>query len=155
MPAPSKDYAEILLRLLRGVDIKPCGCWEWQGAKSIQGYGQIEFENKTWRTHRLMAHIKVADVLDTSIVCHRCDNPCCINPEHIWVGTQKQNVDDRDKKGRRNQARGARQGSAKLTEELVKQIRLDPRRHQIIAADYGITRAHVGNLKANRAWKHV
>jgi len=102
-----------------------------------------------------MAHIKIGDVGGPVTVCHRCDNPCCINPEHLFIGTQKQNIDDRDLKGRRNQARGERQGSAKLTEEQVKAIRLDPRKQSVIAAEFGISRAHVGNLKANRAWKHT
>ena len=155
MPAPAKDFADVLLRLLRNVSLSTTGCWEWEGAKSVKGYGRIKFGGSYWAAHRLMAHIKIGDVGGSVTVCHRCDNPCCINPEHLFIGTQKQNIDDRDLKGRRNQARGERQGSAKLTEEQVKAIRLDPRKQSVIAAEFGISRAHVGNLKANRAWKHT
>jgi hypothetical protein len=155
MPTAARDYAEVLLRLLRGTKLSTSGCWEWGGAKSSSGYGRIGFDGARWACHRLMAHIKVGAVKPDDIVCHRCDNPCCINPEHLFIGTQKQNVDDRDAKGRRNQVRGARQGSSKLTEDMVKAIRLDTRKPSIIADEYGISRAHVGNLKHNRAWKHV
>lgn len=155
MPTPAKTYADVLLRLLRSTTVIANGCWEWQGAKSSKGYGRIKYDGKRWATHRLMAHIQLSDVSTESVVCHRCDNTCCLNPEHLWVGTQKQNVDDRDAKGRRNQARGERQGSSKLTEIQVQKIRLDTRKQSVIAAAYGITRAHVGNLKSNRAWTHL
>lgn len=155
MPSPAKDYAEILLRILRNTSIQQAGCWEWQGAKSVAGYGRISFDGVRWAVHRLMAHIKISDVADTAVVCHRCDNPSCVNPEHLFIGSQKDNVDDRDLKGRRNQARGEAQGSSKLTEKQVSAIRLDSRKQLIIASEYGISRAHVGNIKANRAWKHV
>jgi len=155
MPAPSKDYADVLLRILRNTSIRESGCWEWGGAKSMKGYGRIQFEGRHWATHRLVAHIKIADVSEDAVVCHRCDNPCCLNPDHLFIGTQKQNVDDRDQKGRRNQARGERQGSAKLTAEEVLAIRLDPRKPRVVAEAFGISHAHVGNIKANRAWKHV
>ena len=155
MPSAAKDYAEILLRLIRNTSITPTGCWEWLGSKSVAGYGRIKFDGRYWATHRLMAHLKIDDVDENSIVCHRCDNPSCLNPEHLFIGTQKDNVNDRDAKGRRNQARGERQGSAKLTEDQVKAIRLDTRKQSVIAKEYGSTRTHVGNLKANRAWKHT
>ena len=155
MPTPAKDYAEILLRLLRNISINLNGCWNWQGSKSVKGYGRIKFEGVYWSTHRLMAFLKLSDLGEGSVVCHRCDNPSCINPDHLFVGTQLENILDRDLKGRRNQAKGENQGSSKLTAAQVTSIRLDTRKHSTIAAEYGITRAHVGNLKANRAWKHI
>ena len=155
MPSPAKNYSDILLRILRNTSIDPSGCWLWKGSKSVAGYGRIKFDDVRWAVHRLMAHINISDVAEDSVVCHRCDNPCCVNPEHLFIGTQKQNVDDRDAKGRRNQARGERQGSSKLSAEQVLAIRLDSRKQSVIAAEYGISRAHVGNLKANRAWKHT
>lgn len=156
MPTPAKDYADVLLRLLRNIQIDTAsGCWNWLGAKCVSGYGRIKFNDKKYRAHRLMAEIKIGPVPTDAVVCHRCDNPSCINPEHLFIGTQKENVNDRDAKGRRNQARGERHGASKLTSEQVTAIRLDTRRLPVIAKDYGITRAHVRNLKAGRAWKHI
>lgn len=154
MPSAAKNYSDILLRILRNIEIVPSGCWEWRGARCNAGYGRIKYDGKQNRVHRLMAHIAIGDVAEESVVCHRCDNPCCVNPEHLFIGTQKRNIEDRDAKGRRNQARGEKQGNSKLTAEQITAIRLDPRKSKVIADEYGVTRAHIGNIKANRAWRH-
>jgi hypothetical protein len=76
-----------------------------------------------------------------------------VNPAHLFLGTHADNHRDRNLKGR--QARGERNGFSKLTEEAVRSIRSDPRRRSTIAAEYGITRHHVGMLKRRDAWKHL
>lgn len=76
------------------------GCWEWQGAKTATGYGRLKFKGEAWMAHRLMYTLTKGDIPKGMVVLHSCDNPCCINPEHLSVGTQKDNMDDCKSKGR-------------------------------------------------------
>lgn len=78
------------------------GCLVWQNSKSPRGYGKIKFNNKHWRAHRLMYFIKFGALDDTTYVCHSCDNPSCINPDHLFAGTARDNAEDMKSKGRQN-----------------------------------------------------
>jgi DNA invertase Pin-like site-specific DNA recombinase len=92
-------------------------------------------------------------------VLHRCDTPSCVNPAHLFIGTQKDNIDDMRRKGRdrfdANPPRGARQWTAKLTDETVREIRADKRKQTAIAAAYGITQSQVSRLKNGKRWQHL
>ena len=92
----------IEVRLQRRLVVMPNGCIEWQGAKTLRGYGQIGLPggDQMMRTHRLawiLAHGEIPEGLN---VCHSCDNPPCCNVEHLWLGTQADNVADMVAKGR-------------------------------------------------------
>ncbi len=92
------------------------------------------------------------------VVLHRCDVRCCVNPDHLQVGTQAENMKDMGRKGRaRGGARGSDQGSAKLTEEDVKRIRslAGSMSQQAIADLYGIDRTNVSVIVLRKGWKHV
>jgi hypothetical protein len=86
-------------------------------------------------------------------VLHRCDNPPCINPDHLFLGTHRDNMKDRDKKKRA--VKGERHASAKLTAQQVRAIRLDQREQEVIAAEYGISQTSVSAVKRRRLWRHV
>lgn len=89
----------------------PNACWPWKG-RSSNGYGGLNFRKKQWRASRMAYLIANGDFDRTLLVCHTCDNPICVNPAHLWLGTHQQNMADRDAKGRT--ARGDRHGKRKM-----------------------------------------
>jgi hypothetical protein len=132
------------------------GCWTWKGYKRPGGYGEAYFGVRPNR-ERILAHRLAYEVTKGDpgalLVCHTCDEPSCVNPEHLFLGTIQDNMDDRNRKGR--QARGERNGPAKLTEDQVRAIRADPRMNTEIAKDYGVFETTVSTIKHRRTWKHV
>jgi len=76
------------------------GCWEWQGNKSPKGYGIISYKGKSWRAHRLAYMFTFGEFPKNLCVLHRCDNPSCVRPDHLWLGTLGENNSDRASKGR-------------------------------------------------------
>lgn len=80
-------------------------CWEWNGARSKGGYGNLGFRGATYAAHRVAYEIHFGSIPDGLCVLHRCDNRCCANPYHLFLGTQQDNVDDMMAKGRRQPAR--------------------------------------------------
>lgn len=75
-------------------------CWEWKGARTKAGYGRTKYKGEAWMAHRLMYTLTNGSIPDGMVVMHQCDNPCCVNPEHLSVGTQKDNMADCKSKGR-------------------------------------------------------
>ncbi len=76
-------------------------CWVWIGAKDTYGYGAITFKGHQWRTHRLMWYLTYGNIPEGMCVLHHCDNPPCVNPDHLWLGTHTENMQDSSKKGRK------------------------------------------------------
>lgn len=132
------------------------GCWTWKGYKRPGGYGEAYFGKKPDR-ERVLAHRLAYEVMigppGKALVCHKCDNPSCVNPAHLFLGTIQDNMDDRNTKGR--QARGERNAPAKLTEDQVRAIRADPRMNTEIAKDYGVFETTISSIKHRHTWKHV
>lgn len=106
---------------------KTNNCWEWIGTKS-RGYGCVistgkRKGRKILRAHRVSWEIHYGPIKDGIIVCHRCDNPSCVNPKHLWLGTPVENNRDRDSKGRQKTPRGENHPMTKLTDSDVLRIR--------------------------------
>jgi len=76
------------------------GCWEWQLSVSDRGYGRVTFHPKTYRTHIVAYFLSKGDIPKGKFVCHTCDNPRCVNPDHLWLGDPKDNTHDMIVKGR-------------------------------------------------------
>lgn len=83
-------------------------CWLWTGSVRGYGYGQFWFNSRNRPTHRISWELAHGEIPDGLLVCHRCDNPICVNPKHLFLGTQQDNIDDKTRKGR--QAIGDRNG---------------------------------------------
>ena len=129
------------------------GCWIWHGTKVTRGYGQISSNGKIWRAHRLSWALHKGNIPAGVLVLHKCDNPSCVNPEHLFLGSVQDNVDDRIKKGR--SARGSNMGSSKLTEANVHAIRerlSHAETHASIAASFDVTESAVSHIAAGHSW---
>jgi hypothetical protein len=115
---------DIIEKLLNKTSIRDDGCWMFLGAWNSDGYGNIRVQGKLWATHRLSYELFVGPIPNGISVLHHCDNPWCINPEHLFLGTQLDNVRDMIAKGRSNFT-----STRLLTDEQVIEIR------RIIAED--------------------
>lgn len=145
-------------RLWRRV-VKTDTCWLWTGCRSKQGYGSIGDEGgQPEGAHRVAYRITYGPIPAGLCVLHRCDNPPCCNPAHLFLGTNTDNVADREAKGRQLYRKpGEANGRAKLTAEQVKTIHADTRKQDDIAAAYGISQSTVHRIKARTAggWNHL
>ena len=129
-------------------------CHVWTGAFWSNGYGRIYYEGRDCRAHRLSWEIaNERRVPDDMFVLHQCDNPACVNPKHLRVGTHSDNMRDRSRRGRHPVGHQASQ--SRLTECDVMYIRDDPRPASEVARDYGVTAGCVYSVRNRRTWKHV
>lgn len=152
-------------RLLSNISVNLIsGCWEWKGSK-YNGYGRTiigsrkDGTRRTISAHRLSYLIWNGEIPDGYDVCHKCDNPCCINPNHLFVGTRQENVDDRERKGRNIIFVGEEQPMAKLTKKIVKDARWEHTykgtSFQKLADRYGVSKKTMQSAIKGITWKCV
>ena len=142
----------------------PDGCWPWQGGITAAGYGQIRrapvgntLRGLKTTTHRLAWELTYGPIPAGMHVCHRCDNPLCVNTTHLWLGTHAENLADMKAKGRA--ARGDRSGTARLN---TKQVRIIKRLLVTGACSAtelsvlaGVTSSAIDAIKSEKNWRHV
>lgn len=110
-----------IARFWRKVDktSNPNGCWLWTGCRIQDGYGRGSIKSRLFLAHRMAYHIQFGPIPEHLKCLHRCDNPPCVNPEHLWIGTDQDNSIDRELKGRHGNIKGERHGRAKMSETDV------------------------------------
>lgn len=148
-------------RLLNGARLDPdSGCWIWERTTNQCGYGTLTVDGRSRYAHRVMYALVHGHLPAGSHICHRCDNPSCINPTHLFAGTRSANMRDMVSKGRHAPPPPPRSGAdnpaAKLTSVQVDDIRDALGRgetQRAIASRYGVSPSQVSNIKRGRAWR--
>ena len=134
------------------------GCWHWMACVDDDGYGVFWFNGGNVRAHRMVYELEVGTIPDKMCVCHTCDNPGCVNPDHLFLGTPLDNTTDMIKKGRKTDSSGERNGASILTEGDVITIRgllSEGCKQAHIFKFLGISRQHVSEIALYKSWKHI
>jgi hypothetical protein len=135
---------------------KTDSCWEWTGTKDGGGYGIIKCDGVYKYVHRIMYELHKENIPEGMIIRHKCDNPSCVNPQHLEVGTHCDNARDRDE--RQRNVKGERVHTAKLTESDVSEIRMlikNGLSNKEVAIIFNVSDMTISGIKTNRTWKHV
>lgn len=114
-------HLELKEKLENNIFYSPCGCWIWTGAITERGYGVIRNGNKFIRSHRASYMIYKGDP-NNLFVCHTCDVPSCVNPDHLFLGTCQDNINDRDRKGRHRIIKGQKRKQSVLNDTIVMRV---------------------------------
>ena len=139
------------------------GCWLWTGGLISTGYGLLSVRGKLTLAHRYSYTLHNEPITNGLHVLHRCDNPRCVNPGHLFLGTNDDNIRDRIAKGRgrghaRPKSRGENHCNAKLTDDAVREMRAMAGRgvpHNEIARQFGVSHATANKIIRRKSWAHV
>lgn len=162
-----QKYIDIFLNKV----VEKQGCWEYKGAKDRDGYGAHSYIVENGKrikcgAHRFMAMIHGHVIPPGYVVCHKCDNPSCVNPTHLFVGTVDDNNQDKVNKNRNSRFPGSKNSMSKLDEATVKKIKAEAvvgsrvgynngSNIKEVAAKYNVCTETVRKIARNDIWKHV
>lgn len=133
-------------------------CLIWLGGVDHYGYGRITIEHKRYRVHRVMYEMVYNPIPDNKVIMHSCDIPNCVEPEHLSVGTQYENIMDAFRKGRNGSAYGEKQSNTILTAEKVIAIREEHKRYHSLkelAKKYGVSVSSINQIVRGKRWNHL
>lgn len=159
------DALKLYERLMQHTQVnEKSGCLEWIGSKR-NGYGRTivgsrkDGTRRSVYAHRLSYELAYGEIPDGMEVCHKCDNRCCVNPAHLFLGTRQDNIDDRERKGRNIVFTGEEQPRSKLTKKAVKDARWERAykgtSYQMLADRYGVSKKTMQNAIKGVTWKCV
>lgn len=158
LPTYGRHRVSLSDRFWSKVDKRGKGeCWLWTGART-NGYGKIGERHHTGgdkKAHRVSYELNIRPIPKGLCVCHKCDNPLCVNPDHLFTGTLAENNYDRETKGRGSDKRGAKNPRARLTLEMVAEIRMlraDGLSQQAIADRVGYPQSKISNVLRGVGW---
>lgn len=138
---------------------KTDGCWNWTAALTEDGYGRILVDGKARTAHRVSYKMHYGVDPGEFKVCHECDNPRCVRPDHLFLGSHAVNMQDMAAKGRTGVIRGADNPKSKLTVESVRQIRERYSSGSVsqpqLGREFGVSHATIGSIVRRESWAHV
>ncbi len=134
-------------------------CWEWSGGRGSNQYGRMSYQCKSMSMHRFSWMIHNGSIPNGMLILHHCDNPPCVNPKHLFMGTQQDNMDDMINKGRAIAPKGEVQGHSKLNADQVRAIRQLYATGKYLQRElgemYGVHGHHIGSIVRREWWKHI
>lgn len=137
---------------------KTDGCWLWTASTKGRhsNYGSFKYNGKTAFAHRVAYLLSKGPIGPKECVCHKCDNPLCVNPEHLFLGSQIDNIADRTKKNRSAQPKGALNPASKITQEQANLIRelykTGDLSQTALSAQFGVSQVQISNIVNNKSW---
>lgn len=137
--------------------LKTDGCWLWAGCLTTKGYGQLTWQNRRRAAHRVSWGIAYGEIPKGIEVCHHCDVPRCVRPDHLFLGSHRENMQDAQNKGRMRLVhhKGTKHGMSKLSEAAIKEIwafrGLKPQR--ALAEQFGVERSTISKVYQRKNWK--
>lgn len=132
---------------------KTPSCWDWTACKDKDGYGFFKLNGKQEKAHRVAYVLKHGSIPVGTLICHTCDNPSCVNPDHLFAGSQQENLHDMVIKGRSTSTE--KNPASKLTSNDVAEIRFkfDSGKSQtVLSKEYNVSQAQISRIVTNRAW---
>jgi len=153
-PRTMSRFCSVKCRFLSKVNFSSVkgGCWIWTGTRHGKGYGHFRLKGRIEKAHRVAYQLLVGPIAPGNDVCHKCDTPSCVNPKHLWTGSDNENREDRQQK--RNQARGER-NHAKLTEKIVIDLRLSREPLKTFARRNHLNISTIRHAAFGRSWRYL
>ena len=135
------------------------GCWLWSAGQTADGYGTVQHKKQTQLAHRVSFEVFSGTSAQGMLVCHRCDVPQCVNPDHLFLGTQADNMADMVRKGRASRLNGQRNGRAKISDDQAREVRdllhLKAFSASEIARSYRVSTSTIGRIKSGETFTAV